>query len=138
LIRITLLAFVVFLTAGCLPRNAFAPPPDNWEMWKKPGTEDVVLWKDLLNCGYDSPFGGLRVKERVPRTLSQVAGSMICMERLGYTHSPRGRDTPICRISGWKSTDACLLGKDIPIPDPQRRLNGAYCKQYPKSRACIP
>lgn len=138
MIKQAMVILAVIVTAGCLPRNAFAPPPDNWEMWKKPSTEDVVLWKDMLDCGYDSPFSGARVKVDVPRTLSQVAGSMICMEQLGYTHSYGGRDIPICRISGWKSTDACLLGRDIPTPDPQRRLNGGYCKKYPESRACVP
>lgn len=107
-------------------------------MWKLLGAEGVVPWKNLLNCGYNSPFSGAGVKAEVPRALSQVAGTMICMERLGYTHSLGGRDIPICRISGWKTTDACLLGKDIRTTDPQKRLNGGYSKTYPKSSACIP
>jgi len=145
-IRKFILILAVISMAGCLPRNAFAPPPDNWEMWKKPGADQVTLSKDLLNCGYRTPFSGTGIEVDASRTLSQSAGSMICMERLGYIYSPGGRDKhsprggakPICSMSGWKSTDACRLGRDIPTPDPQRRLSGGYCKKYPAARACTP
>jgi len=72
-IRQAVVILAIVAMPGCLPRTAFAPPPDNWEMWRKPGTEEVVLWKNLLDCGYASPFSGTPVKPDRPTTLSQSA-----------------------------------------------------------------
>lgn len=65
----------------------------------------------MRDCGYASPFSGTPVRSHRPTTLGQSAGNMICMERLGYIYSHERRDTPVCTIGGWRSTDACLTGK---------------------------
>lgn len=136
MIRGVLLTAVVMAASGCLPQNAFAPPPDDWETWNRAGTDKDTLWKDMLECGYASPISGVRVEPDPQRTLSHVAGSMICMERLGYTRALRGKAQPTCHSSGWKATEACVSGKDVPTPDPARRLSSPYCKKYPQATAC--
>lgn len=136
--KIILLVLVCLLTLGCLPRNAFAPPPYNYERWVKPGADKITIWKDMLDCNYAEPLLGGRRIEGGDRTFEQVAGSMICMERLGYAYRTGSSTKEVCRQSGWKATEACISGKDIPTPDSQRRLSGGYCKKYPESRACIP
>lgn len=123
---------------GCLPRDAFAPPPDNYEMWTKPGADDVRTWKDLLECNYPSPFGGGARIEGGNRTLEEGAGSMICMERLGYSYKEGHRVQRVCDLSGVKGRQACISGAGVPTPDVQRRLSSGYCKKYPQSEACTP
>lgn len=136
--RIALLALMLLMTAGCLPRNAFAPAPYNYQRWLKPGVDEVTLWKDMLDCNYAEPFlGGGRI-EGGARTFEQTAGSMICMERLGYAYKTGDRTRAVCRENGWSTSEACISGKGIPTPDAQRRLSGGYCKKYPESRACVP
>lgn len=54
---VTLIILMVF-ACGCLPKNAFAPPPYTYEHWVKPGADEVTVWKDMLECNYSDPFGG--------------------------------------------------------------------------------
>lgn len=136
----TLVISVALLTSGCTSKHVFAPPPYNYERWVRPGTEEVTIWKDLLECNYPQPFGGGAKIEGGRRTINEVVGSMICMETLGYSYIEERRVRRVCEIPAWKGpgAQACLAGKDVPIPNAERRLSGGYCRQYPKSRACVP
>lgn len=136
--RLAMIGLLVLSVAGCFPRGLFAPPPSNYEMWVKPGVDEVTIWKDLLECDYGHPFSGGAKIEGGGRTFEQTAASMICMERLGYGYNEGLRVGPVCRKNGWKASAACLSGTGIPVPDVQRRLSSGYCKKYPKSPACIP
>lgn len=135
--RHTLLAIAVLCTAGCLP-NAFAPPPDDYELFVKPGVDEVTIWKDMLECNLPSPSGNNRQFAGAERTFDESAGALICMERLGYGVKEEWRVRPVCKSSGWKVTQPCVTGVGIPVPNRERRLSSGYCKAYPKSRACEP
>lgn len=126
-------------TSSCLPKNAFAPPPDAYEHWLRPGSDDVTTWKHMLECNYPEPFRGGRGIEDGERTFDQVVASMICMERLGYSYLDEKRVIRVCESpAGWRGSASCLPGAKIPVPDMNRRLNSGYCKRYPQSRACVP
>ena len=131
--------FVVMLSiTGCVTWQPFAPPPDEWEYWEKKSVDKVVIWRDLLECNYPTPFSGGHRLEGGERTIEEKAAAMICMERLGYRFKSDFTLRSVCRTSGWRKTQACTLGVGIPTPDPQRRLNSGFCKAYPQSAACAP
>jgi len=133
-----LIVFLVVNVCGCLPKDAFAPPPDAYEHWKKPGVDEVTIWKDMLDCNFAEPFGGGRGIEGGQRTFDQTVESMVCMERQGYSYLHEGRTRNVCSIPGWNQSVSCGPGAVIPLPDSARRLNSGYCKKYPQSRACVP
>jgi len=130
------LLFVTIATTGCLPRNAFAPPPGNDKMWNRPNTAEKTIWVDLMECGYSHPF------TRMPhdnKTLNDLVGSMMCMEGLGYSYVDARRGKSVCDMKAWKRTGeaACQRGEGVPTPDPQRRLDSSYCKKFTKSSICV-
>lgn len=136
-VRCLCAVFVVIALTGCLPRNAFAPPPDNWQMWTRPNTDKQTIWVDLMECGYSHPL------TRMPndnKTLNDLMGSMVCMENLGYSHVQVRSGKSVCNLKAWKRIGeaACLRGEGVPTPDPQRRLNSSYCKKFTKSSICVP
>ncbi|HZX78223.1 hypothetical protein [Lysobacter sp.] len=104
--------------------------------WSRPGTDEVTVWKDMLECNYASPFDGIRGLDGADRTFDETVATMICMERTGYAYSERGQKVKVCER--YKSNASCLPGAAIPLPEAGRRLNGGYCKKYPQSRACVP
>lgn len=135
--RVLLMCAMAVLLTACLPKNAFAPPPDEYETWIKPGASELDVWKAMLDCGFASPF---RVVERYPggdRSDEQIAESMRCIEGAGYRQFERGRPALAC--DGWrKELLACQPGSAVRKPDVNVRLNSGYCKKYPQARACIP
>jgi len=91
----------------------------------------------MLDCGYASPFKPVETFPGGSRTDEQIAQSMLCVERSGYSHYLDGNLTPVC--TGWKAkAAACQPGSVVVTPDPTVRLNSGYCKKYPQSRACVP
>lgn len=132
-----LLIVIAGLTSGCLPKSSFAPAPENWEIWVKPGVGGLLLWKDMLECGYLEPYSSARV-EREGHTFDKQVASMICVERLGYSYREGRRTKPVCSAYGWRDSRSCLPDAYIPAPEQQRRLNGPYCRKYPDAAACIP
>lgn len=131
--------FVVGIATGCLPRNAFAPPPDNWQMWTRPNTVEKTIWVDLMECGYSHPLTRMP-NANANKTLNDLVGSMMCMEKLGYSYIQARRGKSVCDMKAWKRVGeaACLRGEGVPTPDPQRRLNSSYCKKFTKSSICVP
>jgi hypothetical protein len=126
------------LLAGCLPKAAFAPGPDTYEAWTRPGVSNVAIWKDMLECNYPEPFKSGHGFEGGQRTIDEFVGSMVCMERLGYAYREGGKVMRVCETPGWRGRPSCQPGADIPVPDVRRRLSSGYCKKYPASRACVP
>jgi len=137
MIKILLVIITAALVAACLPKNAFAPPPDEYETWIKQGASELDVWKAMLGCGFASPF---RVMEAYPggeRSDEQIAASMRCMEGIGYRQYEQGRPSLVC--DGWRSRlMACTSDAAVRKPDVDVRLNSGYCKKYPQSRACVP
>ncbi len=133
-----LLPLMAVLVSGCLPKGAFAPPPDAYEHWAKPGADEVSIWKRMLECNFAEPFGGGRGIQGGERTFDETAASMICMERSGYSYIHEGNIRQVCSISEWKQSGACGAGAAVPIPDVSRRLGSGYCRKYAQSRACVP
>ncbi|WP_313345213.1 hypothetical protein [Stenotrophomonas sp.] len=128
----------VALLSGCLSNSAFGPGPDSYEVWVKPGVDDVTIWKDMLDCNYPEPFKSGHGYEGGERTIDQFVGSMICMEHLGYAYREGNKIMRVCETPGWRKRASCQPGANIPVPDTDRRLSSGYCKKYPASRACIP
>lgn len=125
------------LISGCLPKSAFAPPPQDYETWTKPGASELDVWKIMLECGYASPFAATGEFPGGYRSDEQIVEAMLCIERSGYRHHVERRATPVC--SGWRArTSACQIGATVARPDPSIRLSSGYCKRYPQSRACLP
>lgn len=132
-----LMGVFAVLLSGCLPKNAFSPPPHDYETWSKPGASELDIWKAMLDCGYASPFAAVEKFPGGDRSDKQIVESMLCLERSGYTHYVERRPTPVC--SEWRmKTLACEPDAAIPLPDLNKRLNSGYCKKYPQSRACVP
>lgn len=128
---------IALATTACLPRNAFAPPPDNWEMWTRSNTAEKTIWTDLMECGYSHPL--TRMPNNNGKILNDTVGSMICMEKLGYTYREARRGKSVCDLKAWKRLGeaACLRGEGVPTPSSERRLNSDYCKKYTKSSICV-
>jgi hypothetical protein len=131
-----IIVLIIPLLSGCMARSAFSPPPDAYEHWVKPGVDKVSIWKDMLECNYAEPFGGGRVIEGGRRTFDEVAASMICMEKIGYAYTSNGRVEKVCDV--MRESRYCPNGFLVPPSDINARLNGGYCKKYPKSDACVP
>lgn len=142
--RVTILIAVLAITTGCLPKNAFASPPETYKCWSKPGAGDVAIWKAMLECNYAEPFTGwgggprMGLPPEEARTTDQIVASMVCMERSGYSYRDGNKVLQTCQDPTWKKSLSCQVGAVIPVPEASRRLSSAYCKKYPQSRACVP
>lgn len=127
----------LLVCAGCLPKNAFAPPPDDWEIWRRAGTDKVTLWKDMLECGYSEPLTTGKIS-REGFTSEKYVATLRCMESLGYAYTQDWRVVPVCKAPGLRTNSSCLPGADVPVPSARLRLEGRYCATFPKSIACTP
>jgi len=131
-----LMALMACSLSGCLPKNAFAPPPETYTRWSKPGADNVAIWRSMLECNYASPFDGVRGIEGGDRTFDQTVATMICMEGLGFSYSEGGRVLRVCQK--YRQNISCQPGADVPEPSSARRMASGYCKKFPQARACSP
>jgi hypothetical protein len=135
------LSFAFFLPLSCLLTACFSwklfqPPPYNYEMWSKQGYSDKDVQIALLDCGFKDPLMG-----RHPLTKDELNEANLCMKGDGFIYL--GRDKSICRA--WKSgkwldspSPSCRPDAPLPKRDRRKRLNGPYCRDFPKAEACGP
>ncbi|MEA9565128.1 MULTISPECIES: hypothetical protein [unclassified Xanthomonas] len=127
---------LAFVLSGCIPVVVDSPPSDDYETWKKAGSNSLDIWKVMLECGYASPF---RPREKFSggyRTEEEVTDSMLCIQSMGYVKSVDGKVSPVC--DGFrKNLLPCRDGFKVRKPSVSVRLNSGYCKSYPKSIACV-
>lgn len=135
--KLVLAGVTVLVGVGCLPKNAFAPPPDDWEIWRRADTDQATLWKDMLECGYATPYPTRRIG-REGFTIEKHVATLRCMESLGYGYTQDWRVVPVCEATGLRSSSSCLPGADVPVPSARLRLEGRYCAAFPSSVACSP
>ncbi|MBB3832663.1 hypothetical protein FHR55_000829 [Xanthomonas arboricola] len=137
MIKIFILFIFIFILAGCIPMASRSPPPDDYETWKKAGSNDLDVWKTMLECGYASPF---RPREKFAdgyRTEEQVTDSMLCIQKMGYVKYVNGKVSLVC--DGFRGALLpCKYGFKVREPGVETRINSGYCKRYPKSIACSP
>ena len=127
--------FAAFLALTGCAWNAFAPPPDEWSLWKKTGTEPVTVWKDMLECGYSEPYIYSKIS-REDFTLEGFVASMRCMESLGYGRKEGRRVVEVCKMAQWRRNASCQPDAVVPVADARRRLEGRFCAKYPKDKLC--
>lgn len=135
--KLVLAGVTVLAGVGCLPKNAFAPPPDDWEIWRRADTDRATLWKDMLECGYATPYPTRKIG-REGFTIEKHVATLRCMESLGYDYTQDWGVVPVCEAKGLRSSSSCLPGADVPVPSARLRLEGRYCAAFPSSVACSP
>jgi hypothetical protein len=130
----TLLAFFLFLSSlpACVKYKRFQPPPDEYLVWSKQGESELSIKKIMLECGYPSPFG-VRGAE-----LNDIALMHLCMEAEGFKFGHGREKDRWCYGMGKFAPPACEFGVLPPKRDVSKRLDGEFCKKYPKAAVCDP
>ncbi|MDV2450635.1 hypothetical protein [Xanthomonas hortorum] len=135
MMRAFILLNLIFILVGCIPLADRSPPPDDYETWKKAGSNNLAVWKVMLECGYASPF---RPREKFAdgyRTEEQVTESMLCIQNMGYVKYVNGKVSLVC--DGFRrGLLPCEYGFKVREPSVEVRINSGYCRKYPKSIAC--
>lgn len=123
--KLVILTITSVSLLGCSLYRFNAPPKDDYEMWHKPGADELEVKKALLECGKPGlmfPFG------TDEETVNGAALSEFCMEKAGFkSDSPASN---YCRAYSDKKLSACRPGAVIPDRSVAKRLNSPYCKKY--------
>jgi hypothetical protein len=134
--RVICLLLFAIVFGGCSIPKPLQPPPDAYEVWKKPGANELDVKKALMECGYPSPFGG----GRYDFSINQFILANLCMEGNGYTEIKdwgRGWRSLFCPASEAHNPQACQGKSDVPKMKVNRRINSKFCKyDFPEADVC--
>jgi len=141
--QLPLIVILAIVFTGCFQRH---PLPYLYEGWEKQGTphfrteaqkktDEIEVFKALLECGFESPFGDST------NDMNKVALLDRCMIKAGFI------DKVYLDYTGGKTwcekhpnLPACNLPlSQIPDRNVSMRLNSKWCtKLYPQADACKP
>ncbi len=140
--KISILMFLLLILIGCATesgRKPFAPPPEAYEMWIKPGTDFIQVQAALLECGLPAPFSVHKFfKDISHQELLELNVKVeLCMKKNGFDLLP-GLSS-MCK--SIPALQACQPENYFSIPSRsiERRLNSEFCNDpfYKKNKACV-
>jgi hypothetical protein len=150
-LSMALLVGALFQT-GCT--LTWAPPPSEFERWKKPGVSTQYVKAALLECGYPFPDANIDqlIKEWGASWVSSVLLADRCMENQGFVaEQQKDGTTARCKrklhpeSARYNTSEqiqalerACNPSTPVPAPSVEKRLGSPFCKTYPRSNLCQP
>jgi hypothetical protein len=126
------IVIIVPALAGCFGSKPFQPPPDEFEMWNKPGVGPAFIKRYLLECGYPSPINAGKYEFSIN---NYVLGNL-CMERLGFCYKSDVPWRSICKSKNGMDAPACSGSATVSTHDRQGRVSSPFCKDFPGADVC--
>jgi len=125
---------VLFALSGCGSPDWFQPPPQEGQVWTKPGSSSTEISKALLECGSVS-VSSLGVPPREDKTPNQKAQIQRCMFADGFTMTVPKKQWYYCETN--PSLPACQAGASVVQRSVSRRLQSNYCRRESDLKFCI-
>lgn len=124
----------LFMLSGCGSPDWFQPPPQEGQVWTKPGASSVEISKALLECGSVS-VSSLGVPPREDKTPNQRAQIQRCMFADGFTMTVSKKQWYYCEMN--PSLPACQAGASVVQRSVSRRLQSNYCRRERDLNFCL-
>lgn len=128
------LSALLFLLSGCGNRDWFQPPPQEGQVWTKPGASSSEISKALLECGSAS-VSSLGVPPREDRTPNQKAQIQRCMFADGFKMTVPKKQWFYCDMT--PGLPACQAGAPVVSRSVSRRLDSGYCRMERDLQFCL-